>query len=65
MRLIAVEEKDIKNLMEKLELEKLLVGLNLSSCESATAFSIDEVHRRFHYVVCSWVQEHGSNYPNE
>jgi len=57
MRIIAVEEKDIKALMEKLELEKFKLTTN-------QVFAIDEMHRHFHYVVCSWVQEHGSGYPN-
>jgi len=58
MRIIAVEEKDIKILMEKLEFENLKLQNNVIS-----PFSIGEVHRRFHFIVCSWVQEHGSNYP--
>ena len=58
MRLIAVEEKDIKTLMESLELEKFHILNN------ATALRVEEIHRRFRFVVCTWAQEHGSNYPN-
>ena len=60
MRVIAVEEKDIKVLMEKLELVKLEIHDETAS----KRYTVDKIHRRFHYVVCSWVQEHGSNYPN-
>ena len=58
MRLIAVEEKDIKALMESLELEKFQIQNN------ATVLRVEEIHRRFHSVVCKWAQEHGYNYPN-
>ena len=58
MRVIAVEEKDIRALMEKLELEKFQSDIPVRGLTTT-----DSVHRRFHYVVCSWVQEHGSNYP--
>jgi len=58
MRLIAVEEKDIKTLMESLELEKFQIR------DNPNLLSLEDMHRRFHYVVCTWAQEHGSNYPN-
>jgi len=58
MRIIAVEEKDIRALMEKLELEKCRIK------DDSKQLPVDEMHRKFHYVVCSWVQEHGSNYPS-
>jgi hypothetical protein len=58
MRLIAVEEKDIKALMESLELEKFRIKKNPHQ------LMLEDVYRHFHFVVCSWVQEHGSNYPN-
>jgi len=58
MRLIAVEEKDINSLMEKLELAKCRIR------DDSRQLPVEEIHRKFHYVVCCWVQEHGSNYPN-
>lgn len=59
MRLITVEEKDIKSLMERLELEKFQGDIPVKGLTT-----LSSVHRKFHFVVCNWVQEHGSNYPN-
>ena len=56
MRVIIVEEKDVKVLMEQLELEKL----RLTGHQEPA----DEIHRHFHYIVCKWFQEQGSSYPN-
>ena len=58
MRLIVVEEKDIVALIEKLKLEKFQIK------KDSHQSPVEEIHRRFHYVVCSWVQEHGSDYLN-
>lgn len=57
MKVIIIEEKDIKALMERLELQKYRLTGHLKE-------PADEMHRRFHYVVVSWVQEQGSSYPN-
>lgn len=56
MRAIIIEEKDIKALMERLELKKLQLR--------GTQTPEDEIHRHFHFVVCGWLQEQGSSYPN-
>ena len=56
MKVIIIEEKDIKALMERLELEKFQLNQRRDH--------VDEMNRRFHYVVCSWFQEQGSSYPN-
>jgi len=56
MRVIAIKEEDIKVLMERLELQKFQLN---NSRET-----IDEIHRRFHYIVVNWVQEQGSSYPH-
>lgn len=56
MRAIIIEEKDVRALMEQLELEKLRL--------TGHQKPVDEIHRRFHYVVCKWLQEQGSTYPN-
>ena len=55
MRVIAVTEKDIKALMEQLEFEKLKL--------TGHQKPVDEIHRRFHYIVVCWLQEQGSSYP--
>ena len=51
MRVLIIEEKDVKTLLSRLELEKFrLRGHQLPE---------DEMHRRFHYEVYSWLQEQG------
>lgn len=61
MRVILVEEKDIRTLMERLELEKFQCRDRYTSEELREAM---QMHRHFHYVVVSWLQEQGSSYPN-
>jgi len=56
MKVIVIEEKDIKSLMEQLELEKFRMMGHREP--------VDEMYRHFHYIVCNWVQEQGSSYPN-
>ncbi len=59
MKYIVVQEYDIKTLMERLELEKFQTDTPVKGLTT-----LDSTHRKFHHVVCSWVQEHGSSYPN-
>lgn len=56
MRVIIIEEKDVQALMKELELAKFQL--------TGHQKPIDEIHRHFVYVVCNWVQEQGSTYPN-
>lgn len=57
MKVIVIKEEDIKVLMERLELKKLRLT-------SRHREPIDEIHRHFHYIICNWLQEQGSSYPN-
>ncbi len=55
MKVIVVEEKDISQLMENLDFEKLKM--------SRSQLPEEQIHRHFRYVVVKWIHEHGSNYP--
>lgn len=66
MRAIIIDDKDAKALLDKLKLESLenyctrtseIYGI---SPEARKAF-LEEVHRRFHYVVCTWLQQQGAS----
>ncbi len=59
MKQIVINENDVQDLIKSLELEKFKIfeegkGLRLT----------DMIHRKFHYVVVSWVQKHGSSWPH-
>jgi len=56
MKVIVIKEEDIKVLMERLELEKFQLQGSQEPREA--------IHRQFHYIVCNWLQEQGSSYPN-
>ncbi len=66
MRAIIIDDKDARALLERLELASLQnYGCRTSEIhgisEAARKAFLEEVHRRFHYVVCSWLQEQGAN----
>lgn len=51
MKALIIEEKDVKELLSKLELEKYH--------QHERQNTADEMHRWFHYVVITWFQEQG------
>lgn len=59
MRAIIIQESDCKALLDALELEKH------NDCAFKSKpnepWSAQEMHRRFHYVVTRWLQQHGSD----
>ncbi len=55
MKVIVVEEKDIRQLISDLEFEKLKLN--------RTQLPEEQIHRRFNYIVVNWAHEHGSSYP--
>jgi hypothetical protein len=66
MRAIIIDNKDAAALLDRLKLE----SFNDYCCRVSEIFSIsdegrkamvNEIHRRFHYVVTSWLQEQGAN----
>ncbi len=58
MRVIVIEEKDIRALVDKLELDKLKINPHIGQS------TVDQIHRKFHYTVVNWAHEQGSSYPN-
>ncbi len=66
MKAIIIEEKDCKALLGRLKLESFnnygdRVSEIYGISEEVRAAYISEVHRRFHYVVTTWLQEQGSD----
>ena len=58
MKAIIIEDKDARALIERLELAKLRERTH-SSSHAGEPPSWDDMHRTFHYVVTSWLQEQG------
>lgn len=56
MRVIIIEDKDAKALLDQLELKKFMKSPLRPDVSKEVA---DEVHRRFHYVVTKWLQDQG------
>lgn len=65
MRAIIIDDKDAKALLDKLKLQSFdTYGDRVSEIygipvEARKAY-IEEIHRRFHFVVCGWLQEQGA-----
>ncbi len=53
MRVIIIEDKDAKNLISKLELEKFKIS-------KSGMTEVSQIHRQFHYIVAKWLQEQGA-----
>lgn len=69
MKAIIIQDADAANLLDLLKLQKFsdapvhFEGDNghLQSLSSAEQLRLlDALHRRFHYVVCRWLQEQGA-----
>lgn len=70
MRAIIIDDKDCKALLDKLKLESHrgdcpTYGIEQSAAwqtipESTRTQFISDMHRRFHYVVCCWLQDQGA-----
>ncbi len=70
MRAIIIDDKDAVALLDKLKLESfdqsIGYGIELNEAWQSLPLSlrremIDKVHRRFHYVVTTWLQDQGAN----
>lgn len=72
MRAIIIDEKDSSNLLDLLKLEKfthepcgysktrdLMADRGLTKEEMG--WVIEDIHKRFHYIVCRWLQEQGAS----
>ncbi len=51
MRALIIEEKEVKNLIDRLELRKMKLNKSM--------LTEDAIHRMFHYEVVKWFQEQG------
>ena len=62
MRIIAIEEKEIQQVIDQLELEKFRNLKGKESIEYNQAVS--DVHRKFHFIMVRFFQDQGSSFPN-
>ncbi len=70
MRAIIIDDKDAKALLDKLKLESFrkdcpTYGVVESDAWHALPVAVrdkltDDMHRRFHYVLCCWLQDQGA-----
>lgn len=70
MRAIIIDDKDAKALLDKLKLEsfdKSLGGYGISENEAWNGLPVSmrqeiirRIHGRFHFVVCTWLQDEGA-----
>lgn len=68
MRAIIIQDSDASNLLDLLKLEKFSDPQMWSDNdawnslpESTRKAMLDSMHRKFHYIVCRWLQEQGSS----
>jgi hypothetical protein len=58
MRVIIIEDKDARALLDALKLDSMTFQ-ERHSADSADL--VQEIHRIFHYRVCTWLQDQGCN----
>jgi hypothetical protein len=58
VRAIIIDDKDARALLERLQLTFFTQGARMSREQPPT---LEDMHRWFHFVVCSWLQEQGAN----
>ncbi len=61
MKAIIISDADARALLEKLELVKLRGAGHIMRADADGPPTMAEVHRVFHYVVCTWLQEQGAD----
>lgn len=57
MRAIIIDDKDARELVERLELVRFKELHPLTGKQS----SVDEIHRAFHFEVVRWLQDQGAS----
>ena len=67
MRVIIIQDSDAANLLDLLELEKfkdpqMLVNNDTWHAipENTRDQMLSDLHRKFHYIVCRWLEEQGA-----
>lgn len=61
MKAIIIEDKDAKDLVHRLALEKYNDSHTHPRQEPDKSVTKEEMHRWFHYVVVGWLQEQGAS----
>lgn len=63
MRVIIIEDKDARALVESLEMQKLKENRHLLGKDwvDIPPELVNACHRTFHYVVVRWLQDQGCN----
>ena len=65
MRAIIIDDKDCTALLDSLKLESFQENTQFISVEIREKFPNEmkiirqELHRKFHYIVCRWLQDQG------
>ena len=60
MKAIIIQDTDARALLDKLKLESLK-GEHTQWDDPSKPPSVESMHRRFHYIVCTWLQEQGAD----
>lgn len=69
MRAIIIDDKDARALLDKLKLESkqftpgaqaVGIGERCNMTRQDLEFIVAEIHKKFHYEVCSWLQDQGA-----
>lgn len=68
MKAIIIQDLDAANLLDLLKLEKFTDPQQWQHNDSWNALPeglrkamLENLHRKFHYIVCRWLQEQGAN----
>lgn len=65
MKAIIIQDHDAANLLDMLKLENFQMPQTASVNDAESRLAVEAishaVHRRFHYIVCRWLQEQGAN----
>lgn len=71
MRAIIIEDKDAAALLDQLKLESMDKDLNSYMIAAKEEWHklppstrdeiVHKLHRKFHFIVCRWLQEQGAN----
>lgn len=61
MKVILIEDKDAKSLLEKLEFAKLKEAGFFNYEKPGEPLTSEQIHRVFHLVVTRWLQEQGAD----
>jgi hypothetical protein len=58
MRVIIIQDKDAKALLDSLKLEQITMPIPVRT-NGGEKEAIADIHRRFHYRVTTWLQDQG------